>query len=229
MSFSENAKINYIALIGDIKMSKSIKNRGEIQIHVTNILKTVNDKYADSIASKFLITLGDEFQGLLLSGEHVMDIIHFISEKLYPVKIRFGIGIGTITTEINPDAAIGADGPAYYMARECIDHMKMAEGTKGRVCGDVQIRIEGSHQIYELTLNTIFNLMHCIEHDWTAKQKKIANYALSNKEKQTDIAKHFNVSQSHIQQVLSTTHFYTCKDAYESVNTILKEVLQHDV
>ena len=115
------------------------------------------------------------------------------------------------------------------MARECIDHMKMAEGTKGRVCGNVQIRIEGSHQIYELTLNTIFNLMHCIEHDWTAKQKKIANYALSNKEKQTDIAKHFNVSQSHIQQVLSTTHFYTCKDAYESVNTILKEVLQHDV
>ena len=68
---------------------------------------------------------------------------------------------------LHPDAAIGADGPAYYMARECIDNMKMAEGTKGRVCGNVQIRIDSSNHLQELSLNTIFNLMYCILQELT--------------------------------------------------------------
>ena len=225
MSLSKSSTIKYIAIIGDIKMSKLIIERGKLQNHVINILKTVNEKYAPSIASKFLITLGDEFQGLLSSGVHLMDIIQFIKTEAQPIEIRFGIGVGTITTTINPDAAIGADGPAYYMARECIDNMKMAEGTKGRVCGNVQIRIDSSNHLQELSLNTIFNLMHCIEHDWTIKQKEIAYYTLSHREKQTDIAKQFNVSQAYIQQVFSKTHFYAYKDAYDSINTILDEMI----
>ena len=229
MSLSKSSTIKYIAIIGDIKMSKSIIERGKLQKHVINILKTINDKYAPSIASKFLITLGDEFQGLLSSGDHLMDIIQFIKTEAQPIEIRFGIGVGTITTAINPEAALGADGPAYYMARECIDNMKMAERTKGRVCGNVQIRIDSSNHSQELSLNTIFNLMHCIEQNWTVKQKEIVYYALLHREKQTDIAKQFNVSQSHVQQVFSKTHFYAYKDAYDSVNTNLKEVLQHDV
>ena len=88
----------YIALIGDIKGSKSINERGKLQKHVTNILKTVNDKFAQSIASKFLITLGDEFQGLLSSTEHLMDIIQFIKTEAQTIEIRFGIGVGTITS-----------------------------------------------------------------------------------------------------------------------------------
>lgn len=225
MSLSKSSTIKYIAIIGDIKMSKSIIERGKLQNHVINILKTVNEKYAPSIASKFLITLGDEFQGLLSSGVHLMDIIQFIKTEAQPIEIRFGIGVGTITTAINPDAAIGADGPAYYMARECIDNMKMAEGTKGRVCGNVQIRIDSSNHLQELSLNTIFNLMYCIEQNWTVKQKEIAYYALLHREKQTDIAKQFNVSQAYIQQVFSKTHFYAYKDAYDSINTILDEMI----
>lgn len=229
MRYSTSDKNVYIAIIGDIKESKSIKERGKLQNRIINILKTVNDNYANAIASKFLITLGDEFQGLLSSAEHLMDIIQFIKSEAQPAEIRFGIGIGSITTAINPDAALGADGPAYYMARECIDNMKMVEGTKRRVCGNVKIKIDDHDHPQELSLNTIFNLMHCIEHDWTVKQREIAYYALSHREKQTDIAKQFNVSQAYIQQVFSKTHFYAYKDAYDSVNSILKEVLQDDV
>ena len=60
------------------------------------------------------ITLGDDFQGLLHSGEHVMDIIQYIKREAYPIKIRFGIGIGAITTNINAMISIGADGSGYY-------------------------------------------------------------------------------------------------------------------
>lgn len=43
--------------------------------------------------------------------------IDSLRKHMYPVSIRFGIGFGDISTDIDMDAAIGADGPAFYAAR----------------------------------------------------------------------------------------------------------------
>ena len=112
--------MNYIAIIGDIKHSKNISNRYEIQERLKNALDYINKKYKKNIAAKFLITLGDEFQGLLSAAEPLVDIIGYIQNEMFPVRIRIGVGIGEITTEINRNAAIGADGPAFYAARRAI-------------------------------------------------------------------------------------------------------------
>lgn len=48
-----------------------------------------------------MITLGDEFQGLLNNPAYAIEIVKYIQRELYPVKLRFGIGIGEISTEIN--------------------------------------------------------------------------------------------------------------------------------
>ena len=55
----------YFAIIGDIIASKTISNRSEVQNHLKRILDQVNEEYKSNIASRFSITLGDEFQGLL--------------------------------------------------------------------------------------------------------------------------------------------------------------------
>ncbi|MGB4438298.1 MAG: SatD family protein, partial [Sedimentibacter sp.] len=55
----------YIAIIGDIVNSKKIDNRNDVQIKLKSLLKRIDEKYTDDIASDFMITLGDEFQGLL--------------------------------------------------------------------------------------------------------------------------------------------------------------------
>ena len=52
----------YYAIIGDIKNSKDIENRYEVQEQLNHILNNVNLNYKDSIKANFLITLGDEFQ-----------------------------------------------------------------------------------------------------------------------------------------------------------------------
>ena len=122
----------YIAIIGDIKKSKSIEERKKIQNKLNNILNEINKIFSNSISSNFTITLGDEFQGLLHSGEHVMDIIQYIKKEAYPTKIRFGVGIGTITTDINTMISIGADGPGYYKARESIEQLKILEKKKAK-------------------------------------------------------------------------------------------------
>lgn len=120
----------YIAIIGDIKKSKNIQERKIFQEKLSKTLDEVNQIYSASISSKFTITLGDEFQGLLHSGEHIMNIIQYIKKEVYPVKIRFGIGVGSISTDINYEISIGADGPGYYKARDCVDELKMLEKKK---------------------------------------------------------------------------------------------------
>ena len=111
----------YCAIIGDIVDSKKIKNRAEIQTKLENVLLAINKKYEIDIAANFVITLGDEFQGLLKLPKNLTRIIEQIKMELYPIKLRFGAGIGEIYTEINPKIAIGADGPAYHNAREAIE------------------------------------------------------------------------------------------------------------
>ena len=78
------------------------------------------------------MTLGDEFQGLLFNGRKVFDIIPKIKMDIYPVEIRYGIGVGQITTSINTDMALGADGPGFYNARKAIDFLKKMRGNTGR-------------------------------------------------------------------------------------------------
>lgn len=57
----------------------------------------------------------------------MLDIIEEIQRQMYPVEIRFGVGVGQKTIEINAEMAIGADGPGYYMAREAIEALKQSE------------------------------------------------------------------------------------------------------
>lgn len=58
----------YIAIIGDIRNSRLLADRKEIQIKLGNVLDRINREHAPSISAKFMITLGDEFQGLLCMG-----------------------------------------------------------------------------------------------------------------------------------------------------------------
>lgn len=214
----------YIAIIGDVKNSKGIEERRKFQNKLNNILNEINEIYSNSISSNFTITLGDEFQGLLHSGEHVMEIIQYIKKESYPIKIRFGIGIGAITTDINSEISIGADGPGYYKARDSIEQLKVLEKKNESTYGDIQIKIDGENNLQELSLNSILKLMYCIEKDWTKKQREVINYVLFEKKNQTEAAHYFNVTQSNIQQILFKSHFYAYKDAFASVSKILSEV-----
>ncbi|WP_294578187.1 SatD family protein [uncultured Thomasclavelia sp.] len=214
----------YIAIIGDVKKSRNINDRSAFQEKLKQTLIKVNQLYSDSIASNFTITLGDEFQGLLHSGKYIMDIIHYIKKEVYPNKIRFGIGIGNITTEINFEMSIGADGPGYYKARESVENLKLLEKKKESAFGDIVISIDGDNFLQELSLNSIFKLMYSIENSWTKKQREVINYVLFNKMNQTKTAEYFNVTQSNIQQILSKGHFYAYKDAFDTVNKILSEI-----
>lgn len=133
--------MQYYAIIGDIKRSKKIENRCEIQEKLKKILDNVNSIYNNDISAKFLITLGDEFQGLLEITAPILEIIKYIQREIYLIKLRFGVGIGNVFTLINHEAAIGADGPAFYAAREMIEFLREQEKKLKKQAADIQISV----------------------------------------------------------------------------------------
>ena len=52
--------MQYIAMIGDVIESKSIKERQQSQDQLNKIMKQLNEQYQTTIVSNFTITTGDQ-------------------------------------------------------------------------------------------------------------------------------------------------------------------------
>lgn len=215
---------SYVAIIGDIKDSKKIGNRKKVQIKLKDVLNNINEKYESAIAAKFMITLGDEFQGLLYEGKWIVDIIEEIRKEMHPIQIRFGIGVGQITTDINSEMAIGADGPGYYKAREAVEALKQSEQKNKTQSSDIRIEIEDDKHSVSRMLNTIFSLMSVIQNNWSDRQREIIWEFDKHKGSQSECAERLNISQSSVQRSLINGNYYAYKDAKDTVNNILKEI-----
>lgn len=219
----------YIAIIGDIKESRKLENRKEIQRKMNEILGEVNVKYSEYVASGFMITLGDEFQGLLCDGTHVMNIIFEIQKYMYPIKIRFGIGIGTITTEINREWAIGADGPGYYNARKAVEYLKNMEKKKQINKTDIRLETDESDQSTAMMINTILSLMTVVKESWTNRQREIIWDMLEYRGSQVEAARRLGIRQPTVQKSLASGSYYIYKEAFDTVEKVLGEIHKEDV
>lgn len=217
--YPETAKRQYIAVIGDIKRSKQSSDRGELQQRLKTVLANINMQYGKDIASKFVITLGDEFQGLLECGEHIMDILTIIELRMHPDRIRFGIGIGKITTEINPEMSLGADGPAYYNAREAITRLKEREKKSKTALSDTIILMEEDHTNEQL-LNSLLSLLTVVKLSWTERQYEVIRDYLEHRDNQLGVARRLGITQSSVQKSLSSANFYSYKEAVDAISTM---------
>lgn len=221
---SPRKKGSYVAIIGDIKNSRQSGDREQVQKQLDFVLAKVNEKYGKEIAANFLITLGDEFQGLLFQGDDLMDIIFLIKSEMYPVQIRFGIGIGTIATDIIRERAIGADGPAYYMAREAIESVKENEKKNKSSETDMEIRSEDGAAKELLLLNQLFALLYVVERSWNERQKEIIWDMLQHRDGQAAVAKRKSITQPTVQRSLSTGSYYTYQNAFDTVKSVISSM-----
>lgn len=158
-----------IAVIGDIIKSRSIKNREEVQEQLKSVLDKVNRDYADALASKFTLTLGDEFQGVFRSGSNVLRLVDEIIFSLKPVGLRFGIGIGSLKTALDPDASLGADGPAYWNARKAIE-IAHKNNDYGRA--NIGLCADGEHEL-AILVNQILKLTAFQASGWRESQIEV--------------------------------------------------------
>jgi hypothetical protein len=95
-----------------------------VQKKFQKVIEQINREYKSEIASKFLVTIGDEFQGMLYSPSKSYHIVRHIQDLMQKVSFSFGIGIGTLATPVFPRAAIGMDGDCFYRARAALQQAK---------------------------------------------------------------------------------------------------------
>ena len=216
----------YVAVIGDIRNSKGLHDRGEVQQRLGAVLDEINEKYSSDIAAKFLITLGDEFQGLLSDISHLLEIIRMIQRHLYPVDVRFGIGIGEITTAINKEAAIGADGPAYYAARNMIDELRVQEKKLKNQAPDIMLEVYGRNDDLKTEqINGFLRASRVIENGWSEDQRNTIMDMIDNGGSQSESAERLKTTQSTVARRLASGNYITYRDIEEIANRSLGEMI----
>jgi len=121
--------MNYIVLIFDLKDSRHLNHRYEVQLQLIEAIKECNLRFHDLIVSDFLITVGDEWEGLLKPSADYRQIIDFFRNQLPDLAFYTGIGIGEISITNFELTVNQLDGPAFYMARDAVKLAKQEHYT----------------------------------------------------------------------------------------------------
>jgi len=128
----------------------------------------MNELFGDYLASRFTLTLGDEFQALLEVDAPVFQIIDTLRLELNPTQLRFGIGLGEIVTAIDPLQSVGADGPAYWNARAAINFVHQKNDY-----GNTQIYFSSGKENQDFFVNALIASGEAIRSSWRDSQEEI--------------------------------------------------------
>ncbi|RMH66084.1 MAG: hypothetical protein D6677_01010 [Calditrichaeota bacterium] len=146
-------------MIADIKGSKKMKEREryEWQLFLKSAIVQVNEKQSAAIEAPFMITKGDEFQGVVRDVPRVHSIMTEFERLLHPLDLRYGIGLGRIH-RMGANIPIEMDGPAFHRANAAINYAKKNRQRVHFRSGDEQL---------DLYINTVYTLMNAIKNRWS--------------------------------------------------------------
>jgi len=207
----------YVAIIADIVDSRRITGarRRELQKRLELLLSEVNRDFAQAIAANFLITVGDEFQGLLRGAAVIPALMRRLEIALPDITLRTGIGYGMLETELRP-SAIGMDGPVWHAARAAIDEAKRTDRLGGV--------FQGFGTTEDLIHNGFARVLHLLRSRMTDKQRRLMD-ALLGTQTQKEIAQSSGVSK----QAVSKQARAAGVEAYREAELAWQSVLDRAV
>ncbi len=214
------AHTNYIAVIGDIVDSRKLTDRDAVQQQLKAALTAVNAKYSHAIASDFMITLGDEFQGLLHHGAEVMNLVDELAQAIQPVQLRFGLGVGGVDTAIDRALSVGADGPAYHRARAGVDTIKKADRRKKFATGSVVLTSDNPD--CDALVNALLAVCDYQKSKWWQRQREVISAYTQNGHNQKQAAASLAISQSGVSHSLSASGYYAYEQAMRQLNATIE-------
>jgi hypothetical protein len=178
-----------IAILGDIVRSKRLepRERSDAQATLEQLMTDINGRYDRTVLGHFLMTLGDEFQGLLNEPSAVPDIVQDIREKLPRLRFRIVVSRGELTTDVKPKSvALGTDGPAWHVARRVLEQWRAAKRDGVAFAG---------FESDDVVLNGLSGLL---THHWThleASQREIINALRHHQGLRKEAAADMSISQ----------------------------------
>jgi hypothetical protein len=124
VSKNEVFYLEYLTMICDIKNSEQLQNREAVQYQLIDTLKNANKLFSSNIMSPFIITLGDEWQGLLEFPCDYLSILNFFHERMPEIGFYCGIGVGEVSVHNFELTVNQLDGPSFHKARRAIRFAK---------------------------------------------------------------------------------------------------------
>ncbi|MFA6846249.1 MAG: SatD family protein [Sphaerochaetaceae bacterium] len=214
----------YVVIIGDIVGSWKITNRNGIQCTLKKVLGKINEAYDKDIASNFMLTLGDEFQGVLVNGAVALPIIGQIEQEMLPTKIRFGLGIGRIVTAIDKNLPLGSDGPAYRNAKDMVDAIKGLEKKREKAIPSLLIKSEEDFASYDALMNNILLCCKVLKERWNSHQRKVIA-CFEEQGSQQAAAVQLGINQSSVSKSLSSSNYYLYRESLGNVSLRLEKIV----
>ncbi len=190
------ASQRYIAVIADMVRSRDLSRsqRRVLQKQFSGLMIRLNRDYRKTTAAKFVITLGDEFQGILHSAASLPDLIWNLEQDFPERELRVGIGFGTLDTPLQK-YALNVDGPVLHAARAAIEEAKKAKALGGMFRGFADL---------DDILNGIARLLWFHRSRWTPAQRSIAGL-LREGRSQIEVAEKLEIAKQVVsRQVLAS-------------------------
>lgn len=152
-----------IAVIADVVASKGVAQRPLFQRRLAKALAQTS-REAGALASPYTITLGDEFQAVYRTADTLFSDVFTIMAEIHPVRARFALGVGELATRINPEQALGMDGPVFHQARAALTGLKEDGGL---------LRIAGANEESWRLGNRALNLVSHQAQGWAGNRLQI--------------------------------------------------------
>lgn len=147
----------HVVVTGDIVASRRVEDRAALQARLQKLLAGLNRRHSEVIEVPFAVSGGDEFQGVLAAGAPVFALADEVARELYPVRVRLGVGIGSIATRLAARSQ-EMDGEAFAFSRSAVDDAR---------ANNVWLWFRSRRAGFDATVNLIARLLWAIKRRWT--------------------------------------------------------------
>lgn len=210
----------YVAVIADMVASRSLSpsQRSRIQEEFTELIETLNRLYREHLCAKFVITLGDEFQGLLRNPEIIPHLVWTLEQRFTARVLRLGFGYGNIHTSIK-EYAINVDGPALHNARSSLEAAKRRSWEGGV--------FTGFGPTLDPALNGFARVLHHQRATWPARQREVVT-RLHEGRKGTDIAQELGITKQAVSRYASLAGWDAYIEAEQGWSALLRTLVANE-
>lgn len=208
----------YVAIVGDLVRSRELPDRAQVQTTWKNLLRRFHAEQpvAGLRAAGPEITGGDEVQLLLRvepsnpPGTAALTFLREVTEDLSPVRIRFGVGLGELTTALG-DPIQELDGSCFHHARNALEFARHQERWAF---------VSGVPAPLGDAANAILWLTGSIRAAWTDRQLEVVR-ALRSLPLQKTVAERLDVSPSVVSEVLKAARHDSVRGSEHVVEILI--------
>lgn len=208
-----SAKTLYGVLIADVVASRSTTRLRSLLGGKLRI--TGNEQLGRLIRVPYAVTAGDEFQVIALQLERIPTLIFDLRRRLFPLRLRIGIGIGRVEGQIRR--------PVNRISGEAFENARMAiTETKTKYKYPRLTSFHSNDEEFDRMANLIYGLHDTLARRTTSKQwETIAVYWNKNRVDQT--AKAMKLDRSTVSRNLSRGYFWQMKDSIAVMEEFIRE------